>query len=128
MRMVQSQTGRKLGSVPSLSKFEVTSAIGKAEAASQAFNKSSIHERKVILQSLQDWLLSESETLCQMAARDTGKTSSYPKSCLNPHPQNNSSCYDAVLDAFLGEILVTAEKIRWILANLDNVLADEYRS
>lgn len=119
--------------MPSLSPVEVTNAVGRAASAAKTFNKTSISQRKIILQSLLDWLVAESETLCRMAARDTGKTSecivqrqgevvsSAEQQILNPVALT-------VVDAFLGEILVTAEKLRWILANVDHVLADESRS
>lgn len=112
--------------MPSLKAAEVKNAIDSAERASKSFNKSSIKERKRVLHSLLRWILDNNESIAALAARDSGKTSTREDLQLSP------SCSDhggvTVLDGFLGEILVTAEKLRWTIDNLEDVLAPDHRS
>jgi aldehyde dehydrogenase (NAD+) len=84
----------------------VDQALIKARKAQEKWAKTTFAERKIVLQSLMDFILRHQESICRVASRDTGKT---------------------MVDGKFGEILTTCERIRWTLAHGEDALKDEYR-
>ncbi|KAF9359555.1 Meiotic Sister-Chromatid recombination aldehyde dehydrogenase [Mortierella sp. NVP85] len=99
-------TGRHLTTVRAHTKEDVDQALIKARKAQEKWAKTTFAERKIVLQSLLDFILRHQESICRVASRDTGKT---------------------MVDGKFGEILTTCERIRWTLAHGEDALKDEYR-
>ncbi|SCV05576.1 LANO_0H10528g1_1 [Lachancea nothofagi CBS 11611] len=87
-------TGQVLGSFPSMSELDIDNLVSKAAKAQLKWRKTSIEERIKVLVSLQDHILENQDSIARVACRDSGKT---------------------MLDASMGEILVTLEKLQWII-------------
>ncbi|KAF9349599.1 Meiotic Sister-Chromatid recombination aldehyde dehydrogenase [Mortierella sp. AD094] len=100
-------TGRHLGTIRAHTKVDVDQALAKARKAQAKWVKTTFEERKIVLQSLLDFVLLNQEAICRVASRDTGKT---------------------MVDGKFGEILTTCERIRWTLAHGEDALKDEYRN
>lgn len=83
----------------------VSSKIGRARAAQAV--QTSFAQRRTFLDTLSRYILDEQEDLCTVSLADTGKT---------------------MLDASLGEILTTLEKLRWVAAEGETFLRPERRS
>lgn len=96
-----------LGYVPAMSREEVRSAIQKARAAQEEWKESSFSQRRHLLRILLKYILDNQDTICRVASRDSGKP---------------------MVDAAFGEVIVTCEKIYWLLAEGEDSLATEYRS
>ncbi|KAG0352809.1 Meiotic Sister-Chromatid recombination aldehyde dehydrogenase, partial [Gamsiella multidivaricata] len=99
-------TARHLATIRAHTKEDVDLALIKARKAQEKWAKTTFAERKVVLQSLLDFILCHQESICRVAARDTGKT---------------------MVDGKFGEILTTCERIRWTLAHGEDALKDDYR-
>lgn len=99
-------TGTALGYLPTNTVEDLPSIISHARTAHIAWAKSSFARRRRVLRVLRNYLLYEQRTLCQLSVRDTGKT---------------------MLDAALGEILPTLEKIRWLLTDGEMALCPDVR-
>ncbi|KAH8099755.1 meiotic sister-chromatid recombination aldehyde dehydrogenase [Cristinia sonorae] len=80
--------------------------IQKAAVAQATWAKTGFAERKRVMRSLKKWLVDNQTTAAKVAARDTGKT---------------------LLDAALGEILVTCTKLDWLVNHGERVLKPESR-
>lgn len=80
------------------------------------------------MRSLLKWVVEDMETIARISARDTGKTSE----CLIiqdlTHEAEDRWVERLVIDAAFGEILTTAEKLRWLIENGEKVLSPEFRS
>ncbi|KAF8976517.1 Meiotic Sister-Chromatid recombination aldehyde dehydrogenase [Entomortierella lignicola] len=100
-------TGRHLSTIRAHTKADVDIALTKARKAQAKWAKTTFAERKIVLQSLLDFILLHQEDVCRVASRDTGKT---------------------MVDGKFGEILTTCERIRWTLAHGEDALKDEYRN
>ncbi|KAF9154309.1 Meiotic Sister-Chromatid recombination aldehyde dehydrogenase [Mortierella sp. AD011] len=100
-------TGRHLATIRAHTKADVDQALAKARKAQTKWAKTTFDERKIVLQSLLDFILTNQEEICRVASRDTGKT---------------------MVDGKFGEILTTCERIRWTLAHGEDALRDEYRN
>eukprot|EP00051_Salpingoeca_urceolata_P031567 m.12052 g.12052 ORF g.12052 m.12052 type:complete len:603 (-) comp4168_c0_seq2:214-2022(-) len=99
-------SGRKLGTMPAMTPEQVRQAVAAAREAQNKWATSSWDTRRQLLKLLQDYIVENQETICQVAARDTGKT---------------------MVDGAFGEVLTTCEKIRWTLAHGERVLKPEHR-
>ena len=88
-------TGQYLGSVPAMTPQQVNDACCKAAAAQKEWKHTTFRQRRAVLRTLQQYILQHVDDICRVSARDSGK-----------------SC----LDACLGEVLTTTEKIRCINA------------
>ncbi|QEU59878.1 Msc7 [Kluyveromyces lactis] len=107
--MIQSYcpaTGQFLGSFKSMSDTDVDEAVLSAERAQLQWAKTSLKERLQVLLSLKNFILENQEAIARVACRDSGKT---------------------MLDASMGEILVTLEKIQWIIEHGEDVLKPSAR-
>lgn len=107
--MIQSYcpaTSQYLGSFQSKNNNDVDSMIARAKAAQQEWSKASIERRLRVLVSLQLYILENQELIARVACRDSGKT---------------------MLDASMGEILVTLEKLQWTIKYGKTVLQPSRR-
>ncbi|CAG8472407.1 4337_t:CDS:10 [Funneliformis caledonium] len=99
-------TGQLLDTIRAHTKDDVKEALKKARDAQQNWVKTTFSERKRVLYSLLNFIIKNQEEICWVSSRDTGKT---------------------LVDGKFGEILVTCEKIRWIIKHGEKALATEYR-
>ncbi|CCF60106.1 hypothetical protein KAFR_0J00380 [Kazachstania africana CBS 2517] len=99
-------TGQFLGKFKSMTPQDINDRIKKAEAAQLEFATASIERRLHILVTLRDYILKNQDMLARVACRDSGKT---------------------MLDASMGEILVTLEKLAWVIKHGPQVLKTDKR-
>lgn len=99
-------TGQLLGKFKSKTEADIDKMIERADSAQLKFNDSSIQRRIRILQSLRDYILANQDLIARVACRDSGKT---------------------MLDASMGEILVTLEKLQWVIEHGPSVLQPSKR-
>lgn len=100
-------TGQFLGKYKSNSRSEINEAISNAKQAQLSWKKSTFAQRRQVLRSLSEFIIQNQEEIARVACRDSGKT---------------------MVDASMGEILVTLEKINWILKHGENALRPNKRS
>lgn len=100
-------TGQFLGSYPSMNEDDIDQLVSKATEAQVKWAKTTLEERTRVLVSLQDYILENQDSIARVACRDSGKT---------------------MLDASMGEILVTLEKLQWIIKNGEKALQPSKRS
>eukprot|EP00656_Telonema_subtile_P016169 TRINITY_DN18527_c0_g1_i2.p1 TRINITY_DN18527_c0_g1~~TRINITY_DN18527_c0_g1_i2.p1 ORF type:complete len:576 (+),score=137.47 TRINITY_DN18527_c0_g1_i2:206-1933(+) len=96
-----------LGSAKAMSPDDVRAAIERGRTAQQSWEKSSFDERRRLLSTLLRCIVENAEPIAKVACIDSGKT---------------------VVDAMVGEILVTCEKLRWTISEGEQYLKPEYRS
>lgn len=99
-------TAQYLGTFDCTSRTEMDEQIRKAEIAQKEWAQSSFVVRKKLLRTLNQFLLDNQEDVARVACRDSGKTK---------------------LDASMGEIMVTLEKINWIIAHGERALSPSVR-
>ncbi|KAJ1959805.1 Meiotic Sister-Chromatid recombination aldehyde dehydrogenase [Dispira parvispora] len=87
-------TGVTLGTVPITPPEEVQAAVDRARQAQQQWCTTTLAERQRLLRALLQFVVDNQAVICRVSARDTGKT---------------------FLDAHLGEILTTCEKLTWTI-------------
>ncbi|XP_010940924.1 aldehyde dehydrogenase 22A1 [Elaeis guineensis] len=100
-------TMKYLGYFPALTPDEVKEHVAQARKAQMIWAKSSFRQRRQFLRILLKYIIEHQELICEISSRDTGKT---------------------MVDASLGEIMTTCEKITWLLAEGEKWLKPEYRS
>jgi len=81
------------GSVPADSPQDVARKVAAAAAAAAQWRTSPFPQRRRFLAALQKYALAHQRDICRVSARDSGKTQ---------------------LEAVMGEIIVTCEKLRWL--------------
>ncbi|CCC09373.1 hypothetical protein SMACR_05211 [Sordaria macrospora] len=99
-------TGQFLGFVNPSTPEGIDRAIDQAHAAQAEWAKTTFRQRRAVLRSLLQYVLDNQEEICKVACLDSGKT---------------------MVDAQLGEILVTAEKLQWTLKHGEKALRPESR-
>lgn len=99
-------TGQFLGKFPAHSPSDMDVAIGAAKAAQSAWAATSVAKRKAVLECLSAYILAHQEELARVACRDLGKT---------------------MVDAAMGEILTTLEKLAWTVRHGERSIAREAR-
>ncbi|KAG6010966.1 hypothetical protein E4U43_008520, partial [Claviceps pusilla] len=99
-------TGQFLGFVDASSLSGIDRSIAAAAAAQKSWDKTSFRERRAVLRSLMQYILDHAREICRVAALDSGKT---------------------LIDAQLGEVLVTVEKIQWTLRHGEKALRPSRR-
>lgn len=99
-------TGQYLGTFNATSREEIDVQIKRAKVAQEKWAKSSFTLRRQVLKSLSRFIIDHQEEITRVACRDSGKTK---------------------LDALMGEIMVTLEKINWIIANGEKALRPSQR-
>lgn len=99
-------TGRFLGLVNPSSAAGVDRSVAAAAEAQARWASTTFAQRRAVLRTLMRHVMDAAEDICRVAALDSGKT---------------------MVDAQLGEILVTVERIRWTLAHGEEALRPESR-
>lgn len=99
--------GQLIGHAPSHTPDAVHESVERARLAQPAWARTSFEQRRSVLRTLMKYLLYEQKTLCAISAKDTGKT---------------------LLEASLGEIIPTLEKLRWLIAEGEQVLSNDFRT
>jgi len=93
--------------IKNMSKKEVDEACLKAKKAQPTFYQSTTFaDRRRVLRVIQKYMVKHSHELCTLCAIDSGKTH---------------------VDALLGEVLTTCEKIRTLLSHGEDWLRNDYR-
>lgn len=100
-------TMKYLGFLPALAPDEVKERIEKVRKAQKMWAKTSFKQRRQFLRILLKYIIKHQALICEISSRDTGKT---------------------MVDASLGEIMTTCEKINWLLSEGEKCLKPEYRS
>ncbi|PRQ39410.1 putative aldehyde dehydrogenase (NAD(+)) [Rosa chinensis] len=100
-------TMKYLGYYPALTPVEVKERVALARKAQKTWAKSSFKQRRLFLRILLKYIIEHQDLICEISSRDTGKT---------------------MVDASLGEIMTTCEKITWLLSEGERWLKPEYRS
>lgn len=99
-------TGQFLGFVNPSTPAGLDRAISQAAAAQQKWADTSFAERRRVLRSMLQHILDNQEHICRVSSLDSGKT---------------------MIDAQLGEILVTAEKLQWTIKHGEKALRPSRR-
>ncbi|KAI0488455.1 hypothetical protein KFK09_028287 [Dendrobium nobile] len=99
-------TMRYLGFYPALTSDEVKMHVAQARKAQKIWANSSFRQRRQFLRILLKYIIEHQALICEVSSRDTGKT---------------------MVDASLGEIMTTCEKITWLLAEGERWLKPEFR-
>lgn len=94
-------TGRFLGLVNPSTQDGIDRSIAAAAAAQKSWAETTLRERKAVLRSLMQHVMDNADEICRIAGLDSGKT---------------------LVDAQLGEILVTVEKMQWTLSHGEKAL------
>ena len=95
-----------LGTVKVDTPDDVAAAVRRARAAQAQWRGSSFAQRRLLLCTIQRFIVENTATVARVACRDSGKTQ---------------------VDAVFGEIAVTCEKLRWTIAHGEKWLLPEYR-
>ena len=96
----------KLGTVPNLTAQQVSDLAQRSKSAQQSWKTTTFAQRRRVLRTLQKYIVAHIDEICQLCAQDSGKTQ---------------------VDALLGEILTTCEKIRTLLHHGETWLDKSYR-
>jgi len=96
-----------LGEVEACPPGEVASRVERARSAQLQWGRTSFDQRRAVLGTMLDHVLSHADELCRVAVRDAGKTRE---------------------NAMLGEIWPICEKLRWTIAHARDHLVPERRS
>eukprot|EP00928_Gymnodinium_smaydae_P087833 TRINITY_DN72026_c0_g1_i1.p1 TRINITY_DN72026_c0_g1~~TRINITY_DN72026_c0_g1_i1.p1 ORF type:complete len:635 (+),score=162.34 TRINITY_DN72026_c0_g1_i1:63-1907(+) len=95
-----------LGEVPAATSKDVEDLVARARKAQESWKTSSFAQRRQFLRVLRRFIVENSETIMTVACRESGKTP---------------------IDAMLGELTVTLEKLRWTETSGEDFLLPEYR-
>ncbi|KAL8153672.1 hypothetical protein V2J09_011432 [Rumex salicifolius] len=85
----------------------VKERVAQARKAQKIWANSSFKQRRQFLRILLKYIIEHQDLICEISSRDTGKT---------------------MVDASLGEIMTTCEKLTWLLSEGERWLKPEYRS
>ncbi|GMY27911.1 aldehyde dehydrogenase 22A1 isoform X1 [Fagus crenata] len=107
LKCYEPATMKYLGYYPALTPEEVKERVAHARKAQKIWAKSSFKQRRQFLRILLNYIIKHQQLICEVSSRDTGKT---------------------MVDASLGEIMTTCEKITWLLSEGERWLKPEYRS
>ncbi|KAJ9161631.1 ALDH-like protein [Coniochaeta hoffmannii] len=99
-------TGQLLGSINPSIPASIDRAIAAAQTAQETWARTTFPQRRAVLRALLRHVLDNQEEICRAACLDSGKT---------------------MVDAELGEIMVTAEKLRWTIRHGEAALAPSRR-
>lgn len=107
IRAIAPATEESIGWIPAHTVDEVHEIVEKARLAQAGWAYTSFDQRRSVMRVLMAYLLYEQRAVCAISAHDTGKT---------------------MLEASLGEIVPTLEKLRWVLAEGEQALTNDYRT
>lgn len=99
-------TGQALGSVHASTRTAIDEIIDQCRESQKKWATTTFTERRKVLNTILKYISDHQEDVGRIACRDTGKT---------------------MLDASLGEIMVTLEKIAWIVKHGEEALKPSYR-
>ncbi|OTB01822.1 hypothetical protein M426DRAFT_323180 [Hypoxylon sp. CI-4A] len=99
-------TGQFLGFVNPSTPAGIDRAIAQSQAAQEKWANTTFDERRKVLRSMLQYVLDNQEQICQVSSMDSGKT---------------------MVDAQLGEIMVTAEKLQWTIKHGEKALRPSRR-
>lgn len=99
-------TKQLLGEVPAMTAEDVHKLCELAAQAQKKWVTTSFAQRRMVLRTIQKYIVLHIEDVCRVCARDSGKSK---------------------VDALLGEVMTTCEKIRTINANGELWLRPSYR-
>ena len=85
---------------------EVKECVNKARIAQAQWKKPSFQTRRLLMRTMLKYITENQENCARVAVRDSGKT---------------------MLDALIGEILVTCEKLVWLINYGEGYLKPEVR-
>ena len=94
------------GSVKAMNKDEVNATVQRARVAQEQWKTSSFETRKLLMRTMLRYITENQVNCARVAVRDSGKT---------------------LLDALIGEVLVTCEKLTWLANSGEQYLTREYR-
>jgi delta 1-pyrroline-5-carboxylate dehydrogenase len=95
-----------LGTVPKMTPAQVSKACQDAKVAQVSWSQTSYAQRRLVLRTIQQYITTHQEEICTVSAIDSGKPP---------------------VDALLGEVMTTCEKIRCINFNGEEWLQKSYR-
>lgn len=107
MRCIDPRDDSLLGFVTEHSREDVTNLVALARKASVKWSKSTFEQRNTVLYVLRDYILYNQKMLVELCETDSGKTA---------------------LEAHLGDILPTLEKIRWLVNEGKSAIIPSSRS
>lgn len=99
-------TGQFLGYVTPSTSEDIDRVIEKAHVAQKKWARTTFTQRRQVLRSMMAYIMDHQEEICKVACLDSGKT---------------------MIDAALGEILVTVEKLSWTLKHGEKALSPSRR-
>ncbi|KAL2149915.1 hypothetical protein VTH82DRAFT_7591 [Thermothelomyces myriococcoides] len=99
-------TGQFLGLVNPSTTNAIDRAVEQAQAAQKKWAATSFRERRAVLRSMLQYVLDNQDEICRVACLDSGKT---------------------MVDAQLGEVLVTVEKLQWTIKHGEKALRPSRR-
>lgn len=99
-------TGAFLGLIRPQTNEDIDLAILESQKAQNSWAQTTFKQRKQVLQSIETYVLEHQEEISRIACLDSGKT---------------------MIDATLGEILVTVEKLRWTYLHGEKALRPSKR-
>lgn len=99
-------TGEFIGQINPITPDGIDRVIEKAANAQIAWAETSFSQRRLVLKTLLRYVLANQEPIARTACLDSGKTR---------------------VDAIFGEILVTAEKLKWTIDHGEKALTTERR-
>lgn len=95
-----------LGETKAMTADEVNAIVKRGRAAQQVWKKSSFATRRLLMRTMLRYIVENQEACAKIAVRESGKT---------------------LLDALIGEVLVTCEKLVWLAESGEKYLTPEYR-
>ncbi|KAL8684223.1 MAG: hypothetical protein Q9224_006510, partial [Gallowayella concinna] len=99
-------TGQLLGQVNPATPDGIDRAVARAKEAQKEWAKTTFKQRRKVLRTMLKYILDHQEDIATVACLDSGKTK---------------------VDAMLGEILVTVEKLKWTIQHGEKTLRPEQR-
>ncbi|KAI1405213.1 ALDH-like protein [Hypoxylon fuscum] len=99
-------TGQFLGFVNPSTPAGIDRAIAQAAAAQEKWAKTTFAERRAVLRTMLQYVMDNQQQICEVSSLDSGKT---------------------MVDAQLGEIMVTAEKLQWTIKHGEAALRPSRR-
>lgn len=94
------------GSVPCTSQQQVGLIVARARAAQSEWGGSSFAKRRLLMRTMQRFMVENADTCARVSIRDSGKT---------------------MLDAMVGDVLTSCEKLAWLASSGEQYLVPEYR-
>ncbi|KAL3154777.1 hypothetical protein ABBQ38_011323 [Trebouxia sp. C0009 RCD-2024] len=96
-----------LGHMPAMDSAQVKRMVNAAHIAAEDWKHSSFEQRTLLLKAILKYTVEHQQEICRVSSIDSGKTA---------------------VDAALGEVMVTCEKIWWLVKHGRRWLKPEYRS